>query len=60
VHSLEEQLPALIEEITVLKPASTEIGHNAFKGSSFTRQPNPEGIRNVISRFVKKAIGSLD
>jgi len=60
VHSLEEQLPALIEEITVLKPAATEIGHTAFKGSSFTRQPNPEGIRNVITRLVKKAIGSLD
>jgi hypothetical protein len=60
VHSLEEQLPALIEEITVLKPVSTEIGHTAFKGSSFTRQPNPEGIRNVISRLVKKAIGSLN
>jgi ubiquinol-cytochrome c reductase cytochrome b subunit len=60
VHSLEEQLPALIEEITVLKPVSTEIGDTAFKSSFFTRTPNPEGIRNVISRLAKKAKGSLD
>ena len=59
VHSLEEQLPALIEEITVLKPTH-KIDQTAFKGSSFTRQPNPEGIKNVISRLVKKALGSLD
>jgi ubiquinol-cytochrome c reductase cytochrome b subunit len=60
LHTLEEQLPALIEEITELKPPVTEIGHAAFKGSFFTRRPNPEGIIKVVGRFAKKAIGSLD
>ncbi len=59
-HSLEEQLPGLIEEIIHLKHGSTEIGHAAFKGSFFAIRPNPTGIRNVISRLAKNVKGSLN
>ena len=59
-HSLEEQLPALFEEITELKPTSSEIGDAAFRSSFFSRRPNTEGIQNVMTRLAKKLIESLD
>ncbi len=59
-HTLEEQLPALLAEITAVKPLSAEIGHPAFKSSFFSRRPNTEGMINVIGRLAKKAKGSLD
>jgi len=59
-HTLEEELPALLEEITILKPASSEIGDPAFRSSFFNRRPNAEGIHNVMTRWAKKLKESLD
>ena len=60
LHEIEEQIPALIDEITEVKPVSTEIGHPAFKGAFFNRRPNPQGIVHVLSRVVTKLKRSLD
>ena len=60
VHELEEQLPALLEEITELKPSSTEIGDPAFRSSFYNRRPCPEGIMNLLVRWAKKMKESLD
>ncbi|TAL47064.1 MAG: cytochrome bc complex cytochrome b subunit [Methylovulum sp.] len=59
-HTLEEELPALLEEITILKPATPEIGDPAFRSSFFNRRPNAEGIHNVMTRWAKKLKESLD
>ena len=59
LHAFEEQLPALIEEITV-KPVATEIGDPAFKSTFFNRRPNPQGMAHVVGRLAKKLKGSLD
>jgi len=59
-HSLEEDLPALFEELTLLKPSGSEIGDPAFRGSFFNRRPNPDGIIKVLGRFAKKIVESLD
>ena len=59
-HTLEEELPALLEEITILKPATSEIGDPAFRSSFFNRRPNAEGIHNVMTRWAKKLKESLD
>lgn len=68
--SLEDQLPAVLretfEEITELKPVETQhaadddTNHPAFRSTSFSRRPNPEGIRNVATRVAKKLKESLD
>ena len=60
LHEIEEQIPALLEEITEVKPAITEIGHPAFKGTFFSRRPNPKGIAHVLSRVVTNLKRSLD
>jgi len=60
-HELDEQLPALFEEITEeLNPVSSEIGDPAFRGAFFHRRPNPEGILNVLTRFAKQLKEGLD
>jgi ubiquinol-cytochrome c reductase cytochrome b subunit len=59
-HSLDEQLPALFEEITELKPETGEPDHGVFRSSFFSRRPNPTGIRHVLTRFAKKLVESLD
>lgn len=59
-HEIEDDLPALIEEITVMKPSEPEIGDPAFRGAFYNRRPNPEGIVNVLGRFAKKIVESLD
>jgi ubiquinol-cytochrome c reductase cytochrome b subunit len=53
-------LPALLDEITEIKPVVSEIDHPAFKSSFFNRRPNPEGMLNVMTRLAKKVKGSLD
>lgn len=60
-HGFDEQLPALLEEITELKPATDlEIGDPAFRSSFFNRRPNPDGIAKVITRLAKNLKESLD
>jgi len=60
-HGFDEQLPALLEEITELKPASSlEIGDPAFRSSFFNRRPNPDGIVKAITRLAKNLKESLD
>jgi ubiquinol-cytochrome c reductase cytochrome b subunit len=60
LEELEEQLPALIEEMTEQKSSITEIGDPAFKSSFYTRRPNPEGILHVVTRLAKKIKEGLD
>ncbi len=59
-HEIEDDLPALLEEITIIKPSQSEIGDPAFRGAFYNRRPNPEGIIKVLSRFGKKIVESLD
>jgi len=59
-HEIEDDLPALIEEITVLKPSASEIGDPAFRGAFYNRRPNPDGIMKVLGRFAKRIVESLD
>lgn len=59
-HDIEDELPALIEELTVLKPSTSEIGDPAFRGAFYNRRPNPDWIMKVLGRFAKKMVESLD
>ncbi len=60
-HSLEEQLPLLIEEITELHhPSASEIDHPAFRSTFFSRRPDPDRIKNVFTRYIKNLKESLD
>ena len=59
-HSLEEQLPAILEEITEFRPTESEIGNPAFRSSFFNRRPNAEGIINLLNRLAKNLKESLD
>ncbi|GAB6139354.1 cytochrome bc complex cytochrome b subunit [Methylosoma difficile] len=60
LEDIEEQLPALIEEMTELKPSTSEIGDAAFRSTFYSRRPNPEGILHVVTRLAKKIKESLD
>jgi ubiquinol-cytochrome c reductase cytochrome b subunit len=60
LHTFEEHLPALLDELSEVKNTGTEIGDPAFRSSFFSRRPTAEGISHVLTRWVKKIITSLD
>jgi ubiquinol-cytochrome c reductase cytochrome b subunit len=59
-HTLEEQLPALLEEIHELMPTTSEIGDPAFRSSFFGRHPHAEDVLHVVTHLAKKLKKSLD
>jgi ubiquinol-cytochrome c reductase cytochrome b subunit len=60
-----DYLPALqdaFDEMTGVKPgtASSNTTPQTYISSEFRRHPDPQGIRNVLTRVVKKLLASLD